>query len=325
MNIFNRHYIDLEHHCIELSLSHIRIAAPSELKKLITSIDSYGQIVPVIVVSAGLPNQFTLIDGYLRVQAMRKLKQDIIKAEVWECSAADALLTFLASHNQRHWEAVEEASALRELETQYQLSQEQIAKQIGRTQSWISRRLALLDALPDKLVHAITEGKIDVWTAQRVLVPMARAISSHAEQLFNYLKCHSHTTRELSDFFKHYQKSNKTAREKMVMQPDLFFKAQKALQGERQAKLLKAGPEGQWQWRLANIKDQIKYIEKLVPQLFYERQDPKISQHLREPLERIQHNLNEVLIQSRSLPYDRQDEASNHNYVTPIRQELSSH
>ncbi len=326
MNTFNKHTIDLEHHQIKLAFSHIRIAAPSELKKLTTSIDIHGQIVPVIVVpTAEGPHHFTLIDGYLRVQAIKQLRQDIIKAEVWECSEAAALLSLLASHRQRNWDAFEEAQVLHELETRYQLSQEQIARQIGRTQSWISRRLALLSVLPDKLIHAVTQGTINVWIANRILVPMARAIPSHAEQLFNYIKNHIHSTREWSDFFQHYQKANHASREKMIMHPELFFKAQKSLLADRQAKRLKEGPEGQWRYRLAYISDQIKHLEKLIPQLFYERQDEQTIQQLLLPLDRIQNDLNRILITSRRQLHDRQNEASNHCYTASGGLELQTH
>jgi ParB/RepB/Spo0J family partition protein len=325
MNTFTKHFIDIELSCIEMTFAHIRIAAPLQVNKLTLSIDACGQVTPVIVVSAGTPNRFTLMDGYLRIAALQRLKQDIVKAEIWECSEADALLSLIAKQSERQWEAFEEASALRELQARYQLSQEQIANQIGRTQSWISRRLALLTALPDKLVHAVTKGTISVWTANRVLAPMARAIPSHSECLLNYLNKNSHSTRELTDFFKHYQKTNYLSREKMVMQPELFFKAQKALQAERQAKLLKAGPEGRWRLILANISDQIKYLEKLAPQLFYDRQEEKICQQLLEPLDRIQNDLNRISTTSRGQEYENKNDASNHYHASPVGQELPAH
>jgi hypothetical protein len=115
------------------------------------------------------------------------------------------------------------------------------------------------------------------------------------------------------------------AREKMVMQPELFFKAQKILQAEHQAKLLKAGPEGQWRLILANISNQIKHLEKLAPQLFYDRQDEKICQQLLEPLDRIQNDLNRISNTSRGQRYDRQNDASNHYHASPIGQELPAH
>jgi ParB family chromosome partitioning protein len=325
MNTFNKRTIEIELSCIEMTFAHIRIVNALQLNKLVSSIDTCGQLTPVIVVPAATANHFTLIDGYLRIDAMKKLRQDCLKADVWECSEADALLLLLANHGQRSWEVFEEAQALRELQRRYYLSQEQIAKRIGCTHSWISRRLALLDVLSDELIQAIASGVISVWTAYRVLAPVARATPLHAEYLLDYLRKHPHSTRELSSFFQHYQKAHLSAREKMVMQPDLFFKAQKALQADRCAKILKAGPEGRWRLILANISDQIKHLEKLVPELFYDRQDDKTCQQLLLPLMRIQNDLHRILITSKGKEHDRQDDTSDHYHASPIGQELSAH
>lgn len=325
MNTLTKHYKELEYHQIDLTLSHIRLAAPESLKKLISSIDAHGQLSPVIVVPATKSHHYTLMDGYLRIRAMQKLKTDVVQAEVWECSESDALISLLVHEGERNWEAFEEAQALKELQTRYLLSQEQISKRIGRSRAWISHRLSLLDGLSDQFIEAVTDGKINIWSAQRILIPVARATPLHAEYLLKYLIDNRHSTRELSEFFQHYQKSNKATREKMVMQPELFFKAQKTLQLEKEANRLKSGPEGQWRLRLSTIQDQMKYLEKLVPQLFYERQDEKICQELLLPLERIQDALNHILTTSRRQYHDRQNEASNHCYTAPERIELSTH
>lgn len=325
MTTFNKRPMEIELSRIEMTFAHIRIANALQLNKLTSSIDSCGQLLPVIVVPVVTSNHFTLIDGYLRIDALKKLRRDIVKSEVWECSEADALLFLLANHGERNWEAFEEAQALRELQIRYQLSQEQIAKRIGRAQSWISHRLALLDALPDQLMQAVMKGHISAWSAQRILAPIARAIPLHAEYLLDYLQAHPHNTRELSSFFQHYQKAHVSAREKMVMQPDLYFKARKVLEADREAKWLKAGPEGRWRSILANIENQIKHLEKLVPELFYDRQDEKILKQLLTPLMRIQNDLHQISITSREKQHDRQNDASDNYHALSIRQELSAH
>jgi len=174
-------------------------------------------------------------------------------------------------------------------------------------------------------MEAVTKGKVSVWSAQRILVPIARAIPSHANSLLKYLTHHTHSTRELSDFFAHYQKSNKTARENMVMHPELFFKAQQSLRADQKAKRLKEGPEGQWRYRLAQMRDQVKHLENLIPQLFYERQDEITRKQLLGPLKRIQIDLNRILITARRPLHDRQDDTSNHSHSLPIGQELPTH
>lgn len=325
MNTFSKHYIDLELHRIEMTFAHLHMALPTQVRKLASTIDIYGQLTPVIVVPSTTNVHFILIDGYLRIQALKKLRRDTVMAEVWECSEPDALLSLFVNRRQQNWAAIEEAQVLHELQIRYHLSLEQIASRIGRTKSWISRRLSLLGTLSDQAIQAVMQGHISLWTASRVLVPLARANDIHAERLLEYLSRHPQSTREVASFFRHYQRSNQAFRHKMATQPDLFFKAQAVLQVEKQAKLLKSGPEGQWKWRVANIRNQIQHLEKIVPQLFYERQDPKTSQELLAPLDQIQNALNRILTTSRRYYDDRQNNASNHYDVAPVRQECSAH
>lgn len=324
MITIKKHTQEIELSQLHLKFAHIRIANETGARKLYASIDANGQLTPVVVVQND-PNQYTLIDGYLRISALKKLKQDTVLAEIWECSESDALLFMLANQGTRHWEVFEEAQMLRELTDHHHLSQEQIATRIGKTQSFVSRRLSLLTELSDQCVRLIMEGRISVWAANRILVPMARAIPQHVDTLIHYLSKHNHATRELSQFFKHYQKSNHTTREKMVHDPGLFFKAQKAAIDDKKARWLKAGPEGQWRWILATISDQVKRLEKLAPELFFLRQDEKTTAKLKDPLMRIQNDLARLLIPSEGGSYDRPRHASNHHHVTEVGQELPTY
>lgn len=324
MTPFKKHTQEIELSQLDLKFAHIRIANFDSVRKLCLSIDANGQLTPVTVLQSA-PNQYTLIDGYLRIQALKKLKQDTVLAEVWECTESDALLLLFAHQGTRHWEVFEEAQMIRELQEHYHLSQEQIANRIGKTQSFVSRRLSLLAELSDECIRWIMAGRINVWTANRILVPMARAIPAHADTLTHYLSQNNHSTRELSQFFKHYQKSNHATREKMINDPELFFKAQKSAQVDQKARWLKAGPEGQWQWILAHISDQIKRLEKLSPELFYERQDEKTIAKLQAPLMRIQNDLQHLLITPIGGSYDRPSNTSNHRNTAPIRQELPTY
>jgi len=172
---------------------------------------------------------------------------------------------------------------LRDLRTQFGLSQPQIARQLGRDQSWVSRRLSLIEDLPEQILKAVSQSKVSVWIATRILAPMARAIPEHATQLLNYLTRHHHSTREVQSFFDHYQKSNRQIRTKLINEPELFFKAQKANENNKKAKRLAAGPEGQWANDLNMITNILKRLEQLVPTLLYERiQDPE-SERLLKP------------------------------------------
>ena len=107
-----------------------RIERPKESLALTASLERAGQIIPVIVVKEEMT--FVLLDGYLRVKALRRAGSDTVMAEVWECKEEEALVQILARG--RKWDRLEEAALLKELHEHCNLSQERIAAMVGRTQ-----------------------------------------------------------------------------------------------------------------------------------------------------------------------------------------------
>ena len=215
------------------------------MDQLAVSIQRYGQVTPVLVMPGSHP-QFTLIDGYLRTQALHRLGRDMINAQIWNGSETEALIHVLARTQDRSWESLEQAAMLRELYQIHQLTQEKIASMLGKEQSWVSRRLMLISELPEDVLRMVQKGDISCWSAERVLAPMARAITAHATMLAKYVAANPLSTRELWKFFDHYRQSNRQVREKMVQAPGLFLKTLAYQEAQKQGNRLKAGPEGKW-------------------------------------------------------------------------------
>ena len=252
---------------LHLRYAHTRIERPERVFALASSIERFGQILPVIVLKEGV-NSFVLIDGYLRVKAVQRCGRDTVVAEIWECKEEEALVEILARAHSRRWDLLEEAALLRELHDQYHLSQSRIASMVGRKQSWVSGRLALYSALSEDLLELIRKGSISTWAATRVIVPIARAIPEHAKVLSENLCKVSLSTREMVQFFRHYQKANRRQREHMVRDPFLFLKALRAKDEALEAKSLKEGLEGKWLRDLRVIAHMLRGLRKQVPTLF---------------------------------------------------------
>lgn len=265
--IANKNVMVIEHHCLQMGYSHLRTHNPKDLEKLITSIECYGQLVPIVVVPE--KKQWILIDGYQRVKALKRLGKDTVEAEVWHCALTEALLTLLKSHSSSPSGILEEALLLHELYTQHSLSQQTLAMRIGHDQSWVSRRLALVEYLPDSVLEVLSKGNLSVWTGARILAPMARAIPDHAERFLTYLLNHSHSTREVHSFYDHYQKSTHPTRAKMVEHPDLFFKAQRVLETEKETIALKNGPIGKWRVQCQALIALLSELTLLAPSIFF--------------------------------------------------------
>lgn len=276
MNKPGKEVTEVEMHCIELKYVHLRLPAQSNANKMITSIKEYGQLVPITVVPEG-KNRWILIDGYLRVSALQHLGRDTVQVEIWHCDEVQALLFMFTEKQSRSWEVIEESLLLRELGTLHCLSQENIAKHIGRSQSWISYRLSLIAELPESILASVMSGNISLWTATRILGPIARAIPSHAEALTNYLHKNNHSTREVQKFYDHYNKSNKQVRVNMANQPELFFKSYKLDGLDKHAQKLKNGPEGKWKQWLNIINSLVSQLVNICPEILYSKQ-PKDEQ-----------------------------------------------
>ena len=248
---------------LDLRYAHTRIDRPKESLALAASIEGVGQIVPVIV-----SGTMVLLDGYLRVKALIHCGRDTVMAEIWDCTEEEALVEILARAHGRKWDLLEEAALVRELHDHHQLSQGRIAAMVGRTQGWVSGRLALYNALSEDLMDLIRKGSISTWAATRVIVPIARAIPEHGKLLSENLSKTSLSTREMARFLCHYHKANRRQRENMVHEPALFVKSLRAKEEAREAKALKEGPEGAWLRDLRVITHMLTRLLKEVPALF---------------------------------------------------------
>jgi ParB family chromosome partitioning protein len=240
--------LDLDLHRLELRFASSRLVEPRAVARIAHSIERCGQVVPCIVVAVsdgagGEP--LVLIDGYRRVAALRRLGRDTASVEQWTCDLADALLGLLARTQNRPFASIEEALLVRELMQGLGLSQHDLARRCGRDVSWVSRRLQLLSGLPDAALTAVRDGTLSSWSANRIVVPLARANTEHADRLLTALAEAPLSSRELHGWFEHYQKASRRTRERMVNHPRLFLDALRANGEQRTGKRLRDGPEGE--------------------------------------------------------------------------------
>ena len=76
----------VEHHCLDTQYMHLRVHNYGEREKLASSIGKNGQLMPIIMIPSETQH-WTLIDGHLRVQALKCLGSDTVTAELWQCDA----------------------------------------------------------------------------------------------------------------------------------------------------------------------------------------------------------------------------------------------
>jgi len=286
--------MEIELDLLSLEFRKFRVAQAAANKRLTNSIAQFGQRVPVVVVNLDDPQQpeksWLLIDGYLRYGALKTLNAETIHAETWKCDKQAALLQLLLNHQSRQWLPFEESLLLRELQNNKGLSQNKLAILVGKTQSWVSHRLALTCSLPESVQGSVLHGAISPWAASRILLPIARAIPQHAEKLQAHLQEHSHTTRELQQFYDHYQKCTKEKKDNITSDLDMFFKSQQLQQQTTQANKLKQGPDGEWKILLSKVTGLLKAAAKLVPLVFYSNQLPQEKESADKALSYVEHH-----------------------------------
>ena len=267
MTAIKKELITLEHHCLEMPYAQCRLPRLQYLQKLTQSIEQNGQLVPVILVPKA-HQKWILMDGHLRVKALKRLGQDLIQSEIWDCDVNEALLMLLKEQASSPLQIIEEALLLQALYAQQGLSQNDIALRLGRDKSWVNRRLSFLNVLPESVIQAVLLGKISLWVATRVLVPLARANAHHVKQLLDYLLKESLSSREVQCFYEYYQRANLPERTKMLQDPGLFLKAQQFIAAEKATHSLRAGPEGEWNKQCGFILIALKRLIALNPNVF---------------------------------------------------------
>lgn len=252
--------LEVDLHRLELRYAQARLPEPRALEQLGRSIERCGQLIACVVVAQG--EQLVLLDGYRRVAALRRLGRDSARVELWPLDLAQGLLALLGRTHGRAFAAIEEALLLRELVQGHGLSQHEVARRCGRDVSWVSRRLQLLQALPETLLNSVCAGTLSTWAAVRVLAPLARANPEHAQRLLGTLQCAPLSTRELTQWFSHYQGARRDTRERLVEHPHLFVQA--ALTSDPFAGL-RQGPEARFAADCQRLLELISRLRRALP------------------------------------------------------------
>ncbi|MEM3589059.1 MAG: ParB/RepB/Spo0J family partition protein [Nitrososphaerota archaeon] len=117
----------------------------NDLECLRNSIEKYGQLEPILV-RPRRNGDYELIAGYMRLTACRELGMDMIDARIIDCSDAEAVFLALSENIERSQESpFDTARKLQYLQSTFGLNDKEIAERLGRSKSWVSRMLSILN------------------------------------------------------------------------------------------------------------------------------------------------------------------------------------
>jgi ParB/RepB/Spo0J family partition protein len=224
--------MDLEFHQLELRYESLRVRRPQRERRLLASLAEWGQQVPIVVVAAEEPNRFLVIDGYKRIRALKRLGQDTVSATVWEMGEAEALVLDRSLRHAEAETALEQGWLLAELHQSFGLSLEELARRFDRSVSWVSRRLALVEQLPESVQHRVRRGEIGAHAAMKYLVPMARAKGEDCERLAAAIAHHRFTSQEVAELYGAWRDGPPHLRYSLIEDPKLFLRARRELNEE---------------------------------------------------------------------------------------------
>ncbi len=138
-----------------------------KLHELASSIREQGVIQPVIVHRAG--SGYALIAGERRWRASRLAGLKTIPALVKEATKRELLEMALIENIQREdLNPLESAEAYKRLQDEFKLTQEDLAKRVGKERSTVTNFLRLLN-LPKELRHDIAAGNLSMGHAKALL------------------------------------------------------------------------------------------------------------------------------------------------------------
>lgn len=136
-------------------------AADESMPELVASIASLGIIEPIVVRQVEA-DAFVVVAGERRFMAARLLNLHQVPCVVTQCSDSEALVISLTENLQRSdLNPVEKACALRRLLDDFGLTQQEVGKRVGMSQSTIAHHLRLL-SLPREVQRLISEGALSL-------------------------------------------------------------------------------------------------------------------------------------------------------------------
>jgi ParB family transcriptional regulator, chromosome partitioning protein len=216
--------MQLEFHQLDRRWEHLRVREPHRQRRLLASLADSGQQTPIVVVAAGAPDHYLVIDGHKRVAALEQLGRDTVKAMVWEMSEADALLLSRSLRFSPQESALEQGWLLAEMEQRFGYGLEELARRFDRSISWVSRRLALVELLPEAIQQQIREGKLAAQVAMKYLAPVARVSADDCTRMAAAFVAHRCDTRQAGQLYTAWRKATRAVRERILAEPDLFLK-----------------------------------------------------------------------------------------------------
>ena len=164
---------------IDIEINKIRTSKKNPRKKfdqtsieeLSSTIKEHGLLQPILVIAESSAEEegYTVISGERRLRACRLLSLPTVPCVIKKYSERQKLEVSLIENIQREQlDAIEEASVYKNLMTEYELTQEELSRRVGKNRATIANRIRLLQ-LPWELQAALADGRLTEGQVRPVL------------------------------------------------------------------------------------------------------------------------------------------------------------
>lgn len=137
------------------------------LSELAQSIKSHGIIQPLIVVPNG--DRYTIVAGERRWRAAIKANLKVVPVVVKNYTEQQiAEIAIIENLQREDLNPIESARAIKELMTNYNMTQERVADKIGKSRPAVANTLRLL-TLPEQIVELVLSNKLSAGHARALL------------------------------------------------------------------------------------------------------------------------------------------------------------
>jgi len=151
---------------------------PESLQELADSIRAQGLMQPIVIRPVS-DKRYEIIAGERRWRAAQLAGLDAIPAMVRDVGDDTAIAMALIENIQREdLNPIEEAAALQRLQTEFELTQQQVAEAVGKSRSTVANLLRLMALQPD-VRRLLEHGDLDMGHA-RCLLALEGETQSHA-------------------------------------------------------------------------------------------------------------------------------------------------
>ena len=282
--------MQLEFHQLDRRWEHLRVRHATRQRRLLASLAESGQQTPIVVVAAeGQADRYVVIDGYKRIVALEQLGRDTVEAVVWPMSEAAAVLLDRSLRLCEHESALEVGWLLAEMEQRFGYGLEELARRFDRSVSWVSRRLALAELLPEAIQQQVREGQILAQVAMKFLVPVARQSLEDCQRMAAIFAEHHCETRQAGQLYAAWRQGSPAIRKRILDDPGLFFKTQRQAQEKP--------PAGTGAELLRDLEMMVAIVNRAQRRLTgaaATELDPQQSKAARYQIERIQKQLHRI-------------------------------